>query len=180
MGNQQAGPFAKLQIAKNLPSITEEQRQTLDDFMEQRKAQAETMREEIRTGMQEARQATDRQARQAIMKPLREKMETAQQEVDTLLQSTLTAEQLTEVNTKAADAAKQPGRDRMRGGDDNMTTGAKAGKAGKVGKKGAKGKKAGRDGKRFDRENNPADGTMSEDSDSSTTGTGAANPFATD
>ncbi len=175
-GGAQAGPFAKLQVAKNLPSITDEQRQTLDAFIEQRKPQADAMREEMRTAMQQAKQATDRESRQAIMQPLRQKVEAAEQEISALLSATLTPEQLTQVNQKAGDRMKQAGRERMRD-NDNMSTGAKAAKSAKAGKKGAKGKKdgkskkAGKDGKRFNRETAPAV------KDSATTGSAAPNPF---
>lgn len=164
MNAPEPGPFAKLHVAKGLPTLTPEQTQALDAFMEQRKAQAETMRLEMRTAMQQARDATDRQARQAIMQPLRQKMETAQQEIDAFLTATLTPEQLTEVNQKASDIMKKAGRDRM-AGNDRMATGAKEGKAGK---KGGKGK----DGKRPKPDADP----MS--SDAASTGTAAANPFA--
>lgn len=172
MGGDQAGPFAKLRVASSLPSVTDEQRQTLDAFMEQRKPQADTMREEMRTAMQQAKQATDRQARQAIMQPLRQKMETAQQEIDALLTATLTPEQLTQVNEKAGDMMKQAGRERVRG-NENKPAGAEADKPGRAGKKDAKGKKAGKDGKRPNRDAAP----MADDA--ATTGTQAPNPFAT-
>jgi len=168
-GGEAGGPFAKLMAASKLASLSPEQKAKVDALLAEKKPQADAMREEIRTAMQTARGATDREARRAAMEPLRAKHEAAQKEIDAALGAILTPEQMTELNQKAGEM-REGMRERFgrRGAaDDAATTGSA--KADDAGKKGKKSKKAEGKGKKANK---------AAKADGASTGTQTVTPFS--
>lgn len=167
-GEQRDSPGAKLRIAHTIESLTEEQKSKIAEFMEARKEQFDQMRQEMREAMQKMRSATDRESRRTAMQPLRERHESARQEVDTFLKGILSAEQLQELEEKAK-TMMQRGRMGRRGDDDRATTGPRPGAMGAM-----DGRRGAREGQRPNRKR-PAGPHPSDEA--VTTGT-ADNPFA--
>lgn len=124
-----AGPFIKIGLAKRLESLTADQKTKIDEFVQENKAEAETLQKEFRQAMKDARDATDRNARRAAMKDVREKFKTSEEKVDAFLKGLLTEEQQTEMKSKTSGLRERAAnRVRKARAGDSRTTGAQEGK----------------------------------------------------
>lgn len=118
-GASRGNPYARLEQAKQIDGLTDEQKTKIDQLIEQHKTRGESLAEERRAAMEVMRQTTDTATRRDSLRPVMEKYREAHVEVDKALDEILTEEQRETLNERAGMRPRGPRR-----GDDR-TTGAR-------------------------------------------------------
>ena len=175
MRNGGMGPFAKLNLAKRLEDLTDEQKAKIDKYQEESKAEGQELQKEFREAMEKARATTDREARRSAMNGVREKFQATEKKVDAFLDGVLTDAQRTKLQEQTKGLREKAG-ERVRKFRDSRTS-ATAGQNPAAARQGKRGKgdggkegKAGRKHKMKQAgETNAVDGATS---------SSANNPFA--
>lgn len=169
------GPFSKVGLAERLETLTAEQKASLKKFAEENKDDAQALQKEFRDTMDQARAATDKEARKAAMTGIREKFKGAEAKVDNFLKQTLTAEQQTELQQKAT-GLRDKAAARVRGARNGETTTTAATHQWNKDKKGKKGDAQAMDGKKGKKHNKNKKGKKAKAEDASAEMTPAASP----
>ncbi len=120
------GPFTRLEQAKSLADLTDQQRQQIQEFIDTNKEESEQLQATFRETLSQARNTTGtREDRQRIMQDVRQKFDQAETRVDTFLKEVLTPEQ--QATLERRNAFRDRAQQRVREGRDRRTTGTASG-----------------------------------------------------
>lgn len=118
-GSARGNPYARLEQAKRLDNLTDDQKTKIEQLIEQHSKRGEALTRERRAAMDVMRQTTDTTARRESLRPVMEKYREAHAEVDKALKEILTEEQQEKLGERVGMRPRGPRR------GDEGTTGAR-------------------------------------------------------